>query len=134
MKYREYDVVFHKERKEWEACKNGKEICENADLDKVTEYIDKLEKGDFKRISAYYNGGYSRREYAVVTVTSIDDDKEHGWIKDADGNREKVRRKELIEITPTNTAKIKRIGEIGEEVKKLESEERKMTESMTWIK
>ncbi len=88
----------------------------NEKLKVVKEYIDRLNKKDFKQFEIYHRGW--RGGYHKFIVTSINEDGDL-WIKTSQGRRQKIRADQAVILSDENDSIIKEILDIENTIKQL---------------
>jgi len=89
--YHGYDIHFDEKNEGWFIIIDGK-IQYHKSLQSIKNYIDRLNKKDFKRIPVYvFNGGYfrgGREGYAKAEITSIGVDRTVYVVREGNKNAE----------------------------------------------
>ena len=119
--YKKVEITFDEDTELWTTKEHGCDLSLKAMKRKIDAHI-KKEKG-FGKIQVYINNGWNRDHYALVTITSINEQGEV-WIKhNDDGRREKkYAHQEFYENTDFNRDIFQKLDELIKEQQRISKE------------
>lgn len=128
--YKDKTIEFDDEREIFVYKEGGDEIYSHASMKEVKKFIDKIVKGEFKRIPVYVSARWNRIEWEEAEITSITPNGEV-WVTTKGRTWRKVSRSEIALKTEDNKKVIEKIAKMHKEAEKLEEDIRKTANSIT---